>query len=141
WEWGQRERATDNGNFSAGVTYRIGELNGIADYVIRIDFNEYNVAGKSPLKMSLLPMVNFPDANSEFPLYFGAGAGPGIFFKQVDDESALSLDYQLLLGVRFFDVGGNAGFFIETGMKNHLLLTTSGQFNGVFLTAGALFTF
>jgi len=103
--------------------------------------NEYKVLGETPLKMSLMPLLIFPDASSKFPLYFGIGGGPGIFFKQIADESQIAFDYQFLMGARFFDIVNQAGFFVETGMKNHLLVLTSGQFNGVFLTSGAVFTF
>lgn len=141
WEWGQNGRQDNVGSGSVGVTYRLHEWNNSADFGVRIDFNEYDVAGEKPLKMSLMPVLAFPDASSRFPLYFGAGAGLGVFFKQHKDESPLSFDYQLFMGARFFNVVGNTGFFIETGMKNHLLLSSSGQFNGVFLTGGAVFTF
>ncbi len=141
WEWGQHERAEKTGNYSVGVTYRIEKYTTLMDLNIRIEANEYEVVGEKPFKLSFMPVLTFPDAASKFPLYFGAGAGAGVFFRQVKDESFLSFDYQLLLGARFFDIYENAGFFIETGLKNHLLITSSGQFNGVFLSAGAVFTF
>lgn len=140
WEWGQRNKQSDVGSYSAGVTYRVKEW-GTMDLNLRIDFNEYKVLGETPLKMSLMPLLIFPDASSKFPLYFGIGGGPGIFFKQIADESQIAFDYQFLMGARFFDIVNQAGFFVETGMKNHLLVLTSGQFNGVFLTSGAVFTF
>lgn len=141
WDWGMKGRENDTGSMSAGLTYRLDEWNGSMDFDLRVDFNEYKVAGEKPLKMSLMPMILFPDAASRFPLYFGFGAGLGVFFKQIKDESPLAFDYQLVMGARFFNVFENVGFFLETGMKNHLLLSSSGQFNGVFLTAGAVFTF
>lgn len=141
WDWGSKGREDNTGSASYGVTYRLDEWNRSMDLGIRVDFNEYDVAGEKPLKMSLMPVLTFPDASSRFPLYFGAGAGLGVFFKQVVDESPLSFDYQLFMGARFFNIFENTGFFVETGMKNHLLLTSSGQFNGVFLTGGAVFTF
>lgn len=141
WEWGQKGRENDTGSMNAGLTYRLDEWNGSMDFDLRVDFLEYKVAGEKPLKMSLLPMILFPDAASRFPLYFGFGAGLGVFFKQIQDESSLSFDYQLVMGARFFNVFENVGFFVETGMKNHVQLTSSGQFNGVFLTGGAVFTF
>ncbi|MBX2988974.1 MAG: hypothetical protein KF802_13885 [Bdellovibrionaceae bacterium] len=141
WEWGRGGRVDDTGGMSFGVTYRLYEYSNSSDVALRVDFNDYKAVGEKPLKMSLMPMFMFPDANSRFPLYFGAGAGLGVFFKQVKDESALSFDYQLIAGARFFDVFENTGFFFETGLKNHVLLTTSGQFNGVFLSGGAVFTF
>lgn len=141
WEWGQRGRENDAGSMTFGLTYRLYEWSNSSDMALRVDFNEYSVVNEKPLKMSLMPVFLFPDANSRFPLYFGAGAGLGVFFKQVQDEASLSFDYQLIAGARFFDVFESTGFFIETGMKNHVQLTTSGQFNGVFLSGGAVFTF
>lgn len=114
------------------------------DLNLRIDFIQYKISGtgeQKPLKMSIIPLITFPDASSKFPLYFGFGVGPGVFFRQTDNEASLALDYQLIAGARFFDVFENAGFFIETGLKNHLQLWNAGQFNGTFLSAGAVFSF
>jgi hypothetical protein len=144
YEWGSENKQTNVGDFTAGVTYRMGEWRNSMDLNIRIDFIQFNVVGegeRKPLKMSIIPLITFPDAAAKFPLYFGFGAGPGVFFRQTDGEASLSLDYQLIAGARFFDVLENAGFFIETGLKNHLQLWNSGQFNGTFLSAGAVFTF
>jgi hypothetical protein len=141
WEWGQHEREDNTGNFSIGVTYRVSKFTDTMDMNLRVEANEYSVVGEKPFKLSFMPVITFPEASSKFPLYFGAGAGAGVFTRQVKDESYLSFDYQLFMGARFFDIYENAGFFVETGLKNHLLLTTSGQFNGVFLAAGAVFTF
>lgn len=141
WEWGRPDREDNAGTWSYGLTYRLYEWGHASDVLLRVDFNEYDVANERPLKMSILPMIILPDASARFPLYFGVGAGLGVFFRQVKDESSLSFDYQLVAGARFFNVSGNTGFFIETGMKNHLLLTSTGQYNGVFLSGGALFTF
>lgn len=141
WEWGQSGRVEEAGEYTLGVTYKFDQWGQFADVNLRVDFIEYKVVGQRPQKMSMLPLVIFPDSGSRFPLYFGAGAGLGVFFKQVGDESTLSLDYQLVAGARFFDVFENGGFFIETGLKNHIQLLNSGQFNGTFLSVGALFTF
>lgn len=143
YEWGSGNQS-DVGELTAGVTYRIGEWKNSMDLNLRMDFIEYKVSGngeQKPLKLSILPLVTFPDASSKFPLYFGFGAGPGIFFRQTEGEASLSIDYQLIAGARFFDIFENAGFFIESGLKNHLQLWNSGQFNGTFLSAGAVFTF
>jgi hypothetical protein len=144
YEWGTESKQTDVGDFTAGLTYRVGEWRNSMDLNLRIDFIQYKIVGEGeqkPLKMSILPLITFPDAASKFPLYFGFGVGPGIFFRQTDHEASLALDYQLIAGARFFDVFENAGFFIESGLKNHLQLWDSGQFNGTFLSAGAVFTF
>ncbi|MFN8791573.1 MAG: hypothetical protein ACK5Y2_08990 [Bdellovibrionales bacterium] len=140
WRWGDRNRRDDAGSLSLGVTYRIREWHQ-TDFAIRLDFNEYDIDGEKPQKLSFLPMIFFPEASAEFPLYFGAGIGPGIFFKQVSGESSVALDYQLVVGIRFFDVFENAGFFLESGLKNHIQLGDDGQVNSAFITTGALFTF
>jgi hypothetical protein len=144
YEWGTQSKQTDVGDFTAGLTYRVGEWRNSMDLNIRLDFIQYSLVADGetkPLKLSILPLITFPDATSKFPLYFGFGIGPGVFFRQSEGEATLSLDYQLIAGARFFDVVDNAGFFIETGLKNHLQLWNSGQFNGTFLSAGAVFTF
>lgn len=140
WLWGQREKQKDTGKSGFGVTYRFDEW-GQTDLDVRFELNEYNVAEKKALKLSILPLIVFPEAGSKFPLYFGAGAGLGVFLRQVEDESSLSFDYQIFMGVRFFNISGSSGFLIETGLKNHILLLSDGQFNGTYLSLGAVFTF
>lgn len=141
WEWGMNGRQSDMSGSTFGVTYRLEEWSKSMDMNLRVDFIEYDAAGEKPTKMSLMPLWIFPEASSKFPLYFGFGAGVGVFFKQIRDESSLSFDYQLIAGARFFNVYESTGFFIEAGLKNHIQLLTSGQFNGTFLSAGAVFTF
>ncbi len=133
--------ADDPGKMSIGVTYRMGEWTSSMDLNLRAEFQTYELGRDKPFKLSIMPLITFPDSNSQFPLYFGAGLGPGVFFKQVSQESAISIDYQLIAGARMFDVVENTGFFVEFGLKNHLLLLSDGQFNGVFIATGALFTF
>lgn len=139
--WGQRDQVSEVGMLNAGVTYRVGEWINAADFLMRFDISTFEVDDVKPVKLGVLFSAAFPDANSRFPLYFGGGIGPGFFFKQVRGESPLTLDYQLFAGIRFFDVFDSVGFFLETGLKNHFHLLSDGQFNGTFLTAGALFTF
>lgn len=141
YQWGNLPSKDGVGKWNAGVTYRIGEWSGSMDLGIRIDISGYNPAGGNATKIAFLPVVTFPEANARFPLYFGAGAGIGVFSSQAPNESALSLDYQLLLGARFFEIMGQTGFFVEGGLKNHFLLLSDGQFNGAFLSAGVVFTF
>jgi hypothetical protein len=142
YKWGPLDRVDDPGQFNAGLTYRFGEWVNSMDFMVRMEYQMFDVKGnQDPKKISLLPMIFFPDARSGFPLYFGAGLGLGIFMDQPDDESSLSLDYQLVLGGRILNVFNSVGFFAETGLKNHFHLLSSGQFNGVFVTFGSVFTF
>lgn len=141
YEWGQHDKQENLGDWSANVTYRIGEWKNSMDLNIRIDYQEFKVLGQRVNKLSFLPLITFPDAQSQFPLYFGAGIGFGVFLNQLQQESTLSLDYQLVLGARFFNVSQNTGFFIESGLKNHLSILTSGQFNSTFFALGTVFTF
>ncbi len=140
YKWGSS--ANENvGKFNAGVTYRIGEWVGSMDLMVRADLTTFSLNEGRAVKLSFLPLIIFPDASSRFPMYFGGGIGPGIFFKQIRNESSLSLDYQIFAGARFFDLWQNVGLVFEAGMKNHILLFSDGQYNSVFTTAGAVFTF
>lgn len=140
WRWGQPGKEKNTGRSGFGVTYRFQEW-GQSDLSVRFELNEYHVVDQKPMKFSIMPVILFPEAGSQFPLYFGAGAGLGVFFKQIDKESSISFDYQLFMGARFFNIYGSSGFFIETGIKNHIHLVSDGQFNGTYLSLGALFTF
>lgn len=141
YQWKDSGRQDNVGRASYGVSYLFDEWAGL-DMFLRLDFNEFDVNGTKASKLSILPLLTFPRAESRFPLYFGLGAGLGIFFNQVEQESNLSLDYQLVAGARFMDLAEtNAGFFVEFGMKNHLHLLSDGQLNGNVVTGGALFTF
>lgn len=139
--WGQKRRDEDVGELLLGVTYRMGEWTNSMDLLMRVEFQTFDVAGETPRKLSVMPMIAFPDARSGFPFYLGAGAGAGVFFKQARGDSDLSLDYQIVTGLRFPTLFDWGGLIVETGIKGHVHLLSSGQFNGVFLTAGTVFNF
>lgn len=140
YRWGNGEQ-DDVGKLNAGVTYRMGEWVNSMDMNLRVDYTNHQLDEGSARKLSFGGTVTFPDANSRFPLYFGAGLGAGFFLKQIEDESAISLDYSLFAGARFLDVIENLGFMVETGLKNHFFLLSDGQFNGVFVNVGTVFAF
>lgn len=137
--WGSAQYA-NIGRANYGVTYLFDQWHGL-DRNVRLEFAEFRVQGELPRKLSLMPLVTFPRAETRFPLYFGFGAGVGIFMSQLRGESDLSLDYQLVAGLRFLDVLNRIGFFAEIAMKNHVLLLSDGQFNGTALNTGMVFTF
>lgn len=141
YSWSADGQQDDISSNSFGVTYRVGEWANSMDLHLRMEYSDYELSGETPSKLSFMPLITFPDAGSRFPLYFGAGVGLGIFMKQISSKSALSLDYTVVAGARFFNVFENTGFFIEAGLKNHLLVLSSGQLNGTFLAGGLVFTF
>ena len=141
YKWGPKDADANVGKLSIGLTYRFGEWQNSMDFNMRIDYQTYNV-GDGANKLSFLPVILFPEASSRFPLYFGVGAGLGVFTKQAPGESPISFDYQLLVGARFFNIADtNAGVFLEAGLKNHFLIFSDGQFNGAFMALGGVFTF
>lgn len=141
YKWGVPDNQTNIGRYNFGLTYRMGEWINSMDLLFRFDVGRMNLAEGGVTKFSFLPMITFPDATSRFPLYFGAGAGLGVFGTQIAGESAVSLDYQLLAGARFFNIWGQTGLFVEGGIKNHIFLLSDGQFNGTFIATGLVFTF
>lgn len=138
--WGENNQ-DDVGQLDLGVDYRMGEWVNSMDWSIRINYTSYNLDEGSARKLGFGAILTFPDVNSKFPLYFGGGLGAGFFIKQIEDESPMALDYTLLLGARFFDVIGRTGLLVETGLKNHLLVSSDGQFNGVYVNVGTVFSF
>ncbi len=141
YKWGQSGKEEKVGKWGVDMMYRLGEYSRVVDHGIRVSYNEFEATTKRASKLSLMYGLTLPDAGSQFPLYFGAAFGPGIFMTQLENESALSLDYQLYLGLRLFNVFENTGFYVEGGIKNHLQLTSDGQLNGTYISAGGVFTF
>jgi hypothetical protein len=140
YDWGKSGVSERTGYQTLGVTYKIGEWSRAMDLSMRIDYLQYAFLNKNPIKLSVLPMLTFPDAASNFPIYFGGGLGAGVFLTQLERESNISLDYQLIFGLRLQDIWGHSGFFIESGIKDHVHLLSDGQFTGQFLVAGAVFS-
>lgn len=141
YSWDRKGNTDDVGKNQFGLTYKVSDAYDSLDVAIRVDYLEYDLTESKPTKLSFLPIITFPQASSRFPLYFGMGAGLGVFLKQESGKSAVSFDYQLFAGARFFNVFENTGFFIEAGLKNHLNLLSTGQFNGTYLASGLVFTF
>ena len=138
--WGGTSKEEYVGKYGVDMTYRLSESNYV-DYAIRISYTEYLARNQKANKMSFMYSATLPDAGSKFPLYFGAALGAGVFFTQLPDESPVSLDYQLFLGLRIFNLFDSTGFYVEGGMKNHVQLTSDGQLNGTYFSAGGIFTF
>jgi len=138
--WGTTNKESDVGKMGFDMTYRLSQSNYI-DYALRVLYTEYSVVNQKANKMSFMYAVTLPDAGSKFPLYFGAALGPGVFFTQLSNESSLTVDYQLFLGLRIFNLFDKTGFYVEGGMKNHLQLTSDGQLNGTYMAGGAVFVF
>lgn len=141
YRWGGTDREEDVGKMIFGVSYRIGEWVNSMDLYFRGELQTFSIDDDQPTKLSLMPVIAIPDAKSGFPLYFGAGAGGGIFFSQLDNESDLSFDYLLMTGLRFQDLFDTWGFNFEVGLKGHIHLLSSGQFDGVYYALGAVFEF
>lgn len=139
YQWGNKPNSERVGVQTTGVTYKIGEWPQIMDLNLRVDYFQFEVDHVKPIKISFLPLITFPDSATGFPLYFGVGAGPGIFLSQLSKESNLTLDYQLIFGLRWTDIWQNSGFFIESGIKDHIHVLSDGQFTSQFMSAGAVF--
>lgn len=140
YKWGNGRKKSP-ASWDLGMTYKLGEWAGSMDYFLRAFLTQFDLYEGRATKLSLMPSIILPDIKSRFPLYFGISAGAGIFFKQIADESSLSLDYSLFGGLRFFELVENVGFLFEAGVRNHFHLLSDGQFNGVYGHLGAVFTF
>jgi hypothetical protein len=141
YNWAHNGKETGMGKWGADLTYRFAEQEYLFDESLRISYNEYKPADQEASKLSILYAVTFPEASSKFPIYFGLAGGLGVYLKQIDQESLISFDYQLYLGLRAFNLFDSVGVYVEGGMRNHLHITSDGQFNGTFLSLGTIFNF
>jgi hypothetical protein len=141
YRWGSQDKSEDVGQVILGVDYRMGQWSKSMDLLLRANLIAFDLDQENPLKLSLMPVITFPDLEGGFPLYFGAGAGAGVYFRQLDNESELSFDYILLSGVRFLNIFENGGLLFEVGYRGQVFLLSSGQHTGVYLTVGGAFSF
>lgn len=140
YQWKSSGKRDSIAKSTYGFTYLYDQWSGF-DLNLRGDFNEFLLDDFRATKLSFLVLLTFPRTETRFPIYFGIGAGPGIFFSQSEGESNLSLDYQLVTGIRFLDLYENLGAFVEFGLKNHLHLLSDGQLNATAISGGIAFTF
>jgi hypothetical protein len=141
YNWGQNGKQTQVGKWGADLTYRFSEQEYLFDESLKISYAQHEPAAQETSKLSFLYAFSFPEANSKFPIYFGGAGGLGVYLKQIDEESLISFDYQLYLGLRAFNLFDSVGVYVEGGMRNHLHVTSDGQFNGTFLSLGTIFNF
>jgi hypothetical protein len=139
YSWADQSPVDGAGLSTVGVTYGLDRWSGF-DVNIRVDIMNYNVGGTAAQQLAVMPLITFPRSQSKFPIYFGVGAGPGIFTQQLTNKSALALDYELLVGARFTDLYQGVGTFIEGAMKNDFFALSTGQFIGTALEFGLVFS-
>ena len=116
---GSTSHNTGAGRMTAEMTYRMGALSALADWSLRVDYLGYGLPDGNAAELAFSPVLMIPEATSKFPVYFGIGAGPGIFVQQVSQQSSICMNYQIFGGLRFYDVLENTGFFVEAGLKNN----------------------
>ena len=127
------------GGWSAQLDYRRrGTADSYFSKAYQFELHKYQFSQNELSKVSFLWNVIFPRSLS-FPVYMGIGMGPGVFLSQWGAKSWLSFDYKAYLGLRFSDK--HSQFFIEGGVKNHLLVLSSGQFTGAFVSSGVAYKF
>ncbi len=141
YDWGNVSKESDVAKWGVDMSYRLSTYNSLLDYSLRVSYAEYVATNMRANKLIFMYSATLPDATARFPLYFGASAGGGVFLTQLPDESPVTVDYQVFLGMRLFDVFEKTGFYFEGGLKNHLQLTSGGQLNGTYFSTGAVFTF
>jgi hypothetical protein len=139
-DWAGSGVEEDIGLWHFGVGYRLGQWVNSMDLKLKIDLIQYKL-DDFPLKLGTQMMITFPDVASGFPVYFGGGAGIGLFFQQANKESFISVDYSVVAGLRFLKLFGDFGGFVEIGVNNHFLVLSDGQFNGTLGSAGLTFNF
>lgn len=141
YSWGSTNKETNIASWGLDMSYRLSQYNSLLDYSLRASYSEYAPNNSKASKLIFMYAATLPDAAARFPLYFGGAVGGGVFLTQLDNESPVTVDYQLFVGMRLFDVFDSTGFYLEGGLKNHLQLTSDGQLNGTYFSTGAVFTF
>ncbi len=141
YEWALTEKIDQVAQTNFTIEYLISQEYANFDIGMRIEHTSYRVLEYSPAKVSVLASWTFPEVETRFPLYFGAALGPGFFVRQLPNESNLTLDYEIYMGLRFLEIQSAFGLSLEGGLKNHLHVLTNGQLNGNYMALGSTFLF
>lgn len=134
--------ATSFDDLFAEVSYKYGEWVNWGDLLFSFSYASQSINGNKARKLGIMPMISFPDAESRFPLYFGLGVGPGIYMKKIQNQSSVSVDYNLFAGLRLYNLFKESGLQLELGIKNQMMLFSNGKFNeGFYVSTGMVFKF
>lgn len=130
--------------------------NSIGGWALRLDYQRESRPGTFLSKGYQLSLQKFKALGSEltnvtffwsyrfphevvFPVYVGVAFGPGVFLRQLQDESWLSADIKGFLGFRLN--GSSSQFYVEGGVQNQFLVLSSGQYQGWFVSSGVAYKF
>lgn len=88
--------------------------------------------------LSVIPLILY----NLSPIYVGAG-GPGLnfFLNAPDSNNVFALDWQILAGIRFFEIFNFFNFFIEARWKNPFNIFDTSQRKTIHFLAGVLLLF
>jgi hypothetical protein len=111
---------------------------GIFASTYELDLQKFSDGNQEFSKLAFLYHLSFPRRLS-FPVYLGAGVGPGYFLRQNRGFSEFSLDYKAYAGLRLHNDFGQ--YFLQAGMKNHIHVLDSGQFIGWYISSGVAYSF
>lgn len=127
----------DIGGWNVQMAYRRSPGTYLAQ-AIHLEFQKFTENRKEFSKLSLLLNFVFPKSVT-FPVYIGAGAGPGFFLNQLVGESSIAVDYKAYVGLRLNQE--HSQFILESGVKNHVHMLSDGQFIGWFVSSGVAYKF
>ena len=118
-----------------GLSYRLGGWKSRADIYLRMEKEFLD----DIQKVSLIPLIVFPDIESRFPIYFGFGSGLGFFW---GESSGLSFEYRTFVGLRWLHLfKKTTGVFFELGTKGHRDSLSEESSNHYYISLGLNFLF
>ena len=125
------------GGWNLQLSYRRATTGWLAQ-AFHLEFQKFTTLEEEFSKVSFLLNFVFPRSIS-FPVYIGAGAGPGFFLNQYNNESLWTMDYKGYIGLRLNQ--DHSQFILESGVKNHVHMLSDGQFIGWFVSSGVAYKF
>ena len=125
-----------------GFSQRVKEFSTIGDLNLRIELHSVKLESQRSLRISVAPHFTLPDIRSGFPIYVGLGGGFGLFPRHIlKKQPALSLNVQMLIGMRFIDVYKNVGLMVELNLKMHTPFQDMKLYMELLTNAGLVFSF
>ena len=140
YNWGDKQcsdKCKGVGRLQTGLIYGTRLNWKSVDLLWRSTVHFFNLKDEyEPMSFSVKPTLVFPEFRSQIPVYFGVGAGIGMFIKQAFETSAISIDLDMFAGFRWSNLLGPIGFFAEFGLQSKIFLLHRGRFNSGYAAAG-----
>ena len=107
-------------SFNLSFTQNVKEIAFFGDLNLKFSIFSAQMARQKSTVLEVTPFITIPEIRTAFPFYLGMGFGFGFYPRNLIQQlPAFSVNTQLFLGFRFFEIYHNLGCFTELNLRIH----------------------